>query len=129
MSKGWIKNRFFKAAALEASVAAEDSDDIVVSLQLVDQNGDSLAESLDFMYTVSDIIFVPALETSYVCTATNNISPVAAPAGTFSLDADGAATLTITDVVGGSDEILNIVLTPINHHGVTNIIEIVFDAI
>lgn len=122
MARGWIKDRFFRAASLDLTVGAEAANAIPVTLQVVDQEGSALAGALEYLVEVRDADMLLELVGAYTLAETGagaEVSTTARPSLLITTSDAGAAQVTITDVSTTSTDTLHLLFIPVSHRGPT----------
>lgn len=126
----WIETVKQSIETLTLTAAAESTDTIAVTVAT------SVASLRAIAYTVDAVTGVPDVTTTdaYTVAETGGGTPVSPAAGggaqlIFTCSAAGAAVLTVTDVAGGSDQDVHLVVIPLGHPGVpAKDIVLTFDA-
>lgn len=117
-----------------ATPAAEADDVIAVAIQLQDGAGEDVAEAITCRAQLLDGNAELAAAAAYTMAETGagaEVSASARPALIFTTSAAGAATLSVTDVVGGADESVFLLVEPIPGEGLVGVpvlVTLTFDA-
>lgn len=110
--------------------AAEAANTIAVTAQLKDRNGANVAQALRCLATLyrkdGTIALVGAGRVTVAGGAP--VSDNGKPNVIFTLDANGAATLTVTDVVGAINETFRLTVVPLEGIGAARSVDCPFDA-
>jgi uncharacterized protein YqjF (DUF2071 family) len=130
MARGWIEEDDFRFASVSLTAGTEASDDIPVTVQLQDQNGDAFESAVTFLAEVLDANAELHAATAFTMDETGSGTAVSAadrPAFIFTTSSLGAAQLTVTDVATGSGLTVSLVLTPLNVRGPITRTTLTFD--
>jgi hypothetical protein len=117
--KGWIREEFHRVAPVEAVVGDESNDVISVGIAKVDQSGDIIRSRARYKAEILDANAELAAVSAYKITVAvgSAVSADDRPSVIFDLTTRGIAELDVTDVVGGSDTSVFLVITPLNERG------------
>lgn len=106
-----------KASVIRAAISAgaEASDVIELTVQLEDEDGDSVAEALSFIIEIYENTMIEAVAAAFTLAATSGVevSATANARAIITTTAAGLAVIDLTDIATGSGKTMHVVVRPL----------------